>query len=249
MSERPEFNFNRRPASQCPGEIVDKIRKLLRMERGGAPGEIENALRLARQLADKHNIDLASVDASEQSPFSTLTNKAVRCALKSADDDYASFAISKFFNVDTIFKQHWDDANYEMVMDLVICGTIVDVEIAEYVFNFLRSHFKSSWRRRNKQIKKRRAFVEGIYLGLCSKLRMENECLIEIGSPKHALVLSRKDYVRQLFPKLTTSVVESKNGNKSSAARAAGIGIGLQTNIRQPLAGNATATPLALTEN
>lgn len=40
MSTQNEFNFDRRKASEAPVEIVDKIKKLLRMERGGTEGEI-----------------------------------------------------------------------------------------------------------------------------------------------------------------------------------------------------------------
>jgi hypothetical protein len=41
---------------------LDKIRKLLRMKRGGTAGEVENALRMAQELAAKHGIDLNTVD-------------------------------------------------------------------------------------------------------------------------------------------------------------------------------------------
>jgi hypothetical protein len=47
-------------------KILKKIRKLLRMSKDkGSPNEAANALRMARKLADKHQLDLKAVDEDD----------------------------------------------------------------------------------------------------------------------------------------------------------------------------------------
>jgi hypothetical protein len=60
--------------SENKDAIVEKIKKLLRMKRGGTPGEIENALAAAAELARKHSIDLGSINPDEESAKERLTH-------------------------------------------------------------------------------------------------------------------------------------------------------------------------------
>jgi len=240
-----DLNFDaRKHASEAPSEVVDKIKKLLRMKQGGTEGEIDNALRMARQLADRHNIDLTTVNTAQESPLATLGHRAIRIS-KSSDDDYcAGQIVQAFFHVDIVRSRKFDE-NWQEIWEMVMIGTAVDIDIAEYVFHFLTSHFKAAWRRRNKRLKKRTLFIHGMMHGIMSKLKDVNELTIKVGSPQETLVLSRKAYIEQLFPKL--KIVDSKGPKLDGAAAAAGFGAGRQTNIRQPLAGAPVAPkPLQL---
>ena len=214
------------------------------MERGGTAGEIDNALRMARQIADKHNIDLESINTSEESALTTLSHKKIRIAKSSDDDDCAAMLIQTFFHVDVVFTSGFDIHAFDHVKDLVIIGTEIDIAIAEYVFGFLQAHFKACWRRRNKRIKKRKVFVYAMAEGIAHKLRDGHEVTVRAGSVKEALMISRRAYTEKLFPKLTSS--KMNRPNLSGGAAAAGFGAGRQTNIRQPISGSSPAAPLML---
>src|SRR5579859_3232137 len=81
--------------------IIDKIRKLLRMKRGGTSDEIATALRLAQELAEKHGIDLNAVNPDDESvrekPISY--DDAVCGSRVSWESKYSSLVCDKFFKV------------------------------------------------------------------------------------------------------------------------------------------------------
>ncbi len=61
-------------------KIIDKIKKLLRMKRGGTADEVATALRLARELADKHGIYLDGINPDEQQKSDMSHAQACRMA-------------------------------------------------------------------------------------------------------------------------------------------------------------------------
>ena len=81
--------------------ILEKIRKLLRLKRGGTPDEISTALRLAQELAEKHGIDLNTVNPDEDSqrerPISH--REAIIGARIQWECKYAALVADSFFNV------------------------------------------------------------------------------------------------------------------------------------------------------
>ena len=56
--------------------ILERLKKLLRMKRGGTPDEIATALRLAQQIADEHGINLDSLNPDEEGSSKMGTNLA-----------------------------------------------------------------------------------------------------------------------------------------------------------------------------
>ena len=85
--------------------IIEKIKKLLRMKRGGTPDEVATALRLAQELAEKHGIDLNAVnpddDGQREKPISH--NDEVLGARASWESKYAGLVVSQFFKV-SVFR-------------------------------------------------------------------------------------------------------------------------------------------------
>src|SRR6266571_1607867 len=85
-------------------KIIDKIRKLLRMQRGGTPGEVETALGLAAELARKHGIALDAVDpdatpAQHITHLNTKTSARIQWECK-----YAALICNQFFNVHVLLR-------------------------------------------------------------------------------------------------------------------------------------------------
>lgn len=210
-------------------EALDKIKKLLRLKNGGTQAEVETAMRMARDLADRHGIDLDAVDLTEEDLLTRLTHKAVPVTSKGSLDEFlAERIIKRFFRVSCVWEDYYDREKWSIAQRLNIIGTAVEVEIAEYVFEFLVGHFKRSWRRRPKRLRDRSGFIRGIFMGLCVKL-IEGESTAPSKSTQ--LVLSRKAYIEKHWGE-TKTIERQKAKSSNGAAYRAGFHVGLDTNIR-----------------
>jgi hypothetical protein len=205
---------------------LEKIKKLLRMKRGGTPAEIETALALAQQIAAKHGIDLNAVDPNDESARQPIMHMdALSAARIQFECQYAGLVCEQFFNVSVFAWTRWNGRR------LVFVGTKSDLDIAIYVYNFLVGHFRRDWRTRRGRCRNRRAFMWGMYCGLCSKLRESQpeptaeEALIVTG---HAVRL--RDYIAENFGEMTSHDVEPDTD--AHAAKLHGWRAGKETNIR-----------------
>lgn len=212
--------------------IVEKIKKLLRMKRGGTPDEIATALAMAAELARKHGIDLSSVDpdAPEAKPISHIDAKT---AARLQDEcRYAALVCQHFFNVTALITdapsksfRRWRD------FKIIFIGTDTDQQIALYVFEFLCGHFRRAWiRRPNKRLRDRSAFLNGMFQGLCSKLdsqraqQVSGEGLMRLDQQ----VVRRSQYMAENFGETKSTSIKSSD---SQAALYAGWVEGKKTEI------------------
>ncbi len=154
--------------------IIEKIKKLLRMKRGGTAGEIENALAMAAELARKHGIDLASVNEDESTQNIRHAEEALTSRLP-REAKYAAAILVNFFNVNVVVKQQRHPRRpWDRQYVAVFVGTDWDREVARYVFVFLQKHFRNAWsQRENRRLKNRNAFLDGMFIGLAAKLETE----------------------------------------------------------------------------
>ena len=201
--------------------ILDKIKKLLRLSRSANQHEAELALSRAMQLAAKHRIDLSKVDASEENAVTHKYSKSWKRV--PLEGQLAATIVNRFFRVKTIYHQSWREEK------IAIIGTRSDVEIARYVFDFLVGHFRRSWNKRiNRRLRRRDAFMQGMYHGLFFKL-LESEEPSE--SEDAAIVSSFGTYIEEFFGKLTTKESKQKRRPGTDASRFAGYQAGQATDI------------------
>lgn len=215
--------------------IIEKIKKLLRMKRGGSQGEIENALAMAAELARKHGIDLASIDPDAEEQKISHVSEILTSRLP-AEAKFAAAILVNFFNVQVVIGQrNHPNKPWERQYLLHLVGTAWDAEVAKYVFAFLQTHFRRAWSHRpNRRIKNRYAFLNGMFIGLAYKLETEraaqsNEAGLVLIGKAAAL---RKAYVNEHWPNCEDSPLD-KDDSGAAAARHAGIKAGEQTNIRK----------------
>jgi hypothetical protein len=210
--------------------IIEKIKKLLRMKRGGTPDEIATALRLAQELAAKHGINIGDVNPDEEDPakekpishIDALISARIQCECK-----YAALTLEQFFKVTCLTrKTRWNEYR------LTFIGTDWDTQIALYVYHFLVGHFRREWKTKRGRCRNRQAFMYGMYLGLCSKLR-ERQPVIEqkpgIIHTDRALI-RRSDYMQKTFG--DTSKKNCVPDDDASQARYRGYLAGRDTEIR-----------------
>lgn len=220
-------------------EVIEKIRKLLRMKRGGTPAEVETALALAAELARKHGVNLGSVDPDVEPESEVITHQ--EDVLKSRlplEARLAGAILVHFFNVGIVFGNGWGLMGWRKTVRFV--GTRCDIDIARYLFGFLQGHFRRSWnRRQNRRIRNREAFLKGMFLGLAAKLEKErnqamagNEAgLVLIGKA----VEKRKQYIHEHWKTEDRDLEVDKSD--AAASRYAGIVEGQRTELRRGMDG------------
>jgi hypothetical protein len=218
-------------------EVIDKIKKLLRMKRGGTPGEIEAALNIARELAAKYGVDLDAVnpdDEQEQRTRPLGHEEAIMAARIQWECKYAALIAQKFFNVSMLLRQvpldRWPGYRYA----ITLIGTEWDRQIALYVFKFLCGHFRREWTTRRGRCRNRQAFMYGMFVGLSQKLEEQRRADAPENEPglvrlEHA-VARRKDYMAKHFG--PTETASAAPDTDADAAKIAGWRAGRDTEIR-----------------
>jgi hypothetical protein len=234
-------------------QAIDKIKKLLRMKRGGTAAEVETALAMAQKLAANHGIDINSVDPEEKLKSEMGHEDGWLGSRAPYDVQYAVRLVERFFNVDVIYRQGYrhihkkeDGTTYAYKEDrcvrLAFVGRKFEIEIAIYIFRFLCGHFKRTWNTKRGRCRDRKSFVHGMFLGISNKLEAERP---PIPANSQALVLSREAYKAQAFGELTST--KYKSPELSSAALRAGWIEGQRTSIRPAVeAGEPNPKQLAL---
>ncbi|NOS72032.1 MAG: DUF2786 domain-containing protein [Verrucomicrobia bacterium] len=214
-------------------EAIEKIKKLLRMKRGGTPDEVATALRLAQELAEKHDIELGSLNPDEQAERPIHHADAVHGARVQWECTYAGMICDRFFNV-TVFQTVTDDrAKYCMRF----VGTDWDTQIAIYVYHFLIGHFRREWKTRRGRCRNRQAFMWGMYLGLSRKLRTRQPLPVQTPG---IIAVDRQLARRKLYIQERWKLEQETASPDSDAQKATwkGYVAGQETEINSGVKGN-----------
>lgn len=222
--------------------IIEKIKKLLRMKRGGTSDEIATALRLAQELADKHGIDLNQVNPDDETILKPITHAdEVLGKRVSWESKYAVLICKQFFKVSAF--QTVNDVRSKYVYRFV--GEEWDIQIATFVYRFLCGHFRREWKTRRGRCRNRLSFLYGMYLGICSKLQDRQP----VAPAQAGLIrlekslVRRNEYIKERWGDLNSKSVKPEN--ESSAALDRGWRAGRETEIRQGVT-NAAVKQLTL---
>jgi len=231
-------------------EIIEKIKKLLRLSRSSNPHEAQLALQRALELARQHDVAVEALNPDAQAREKTVTHKDTDFSQRmSLEKRYAVKIVGAFFHVSPVFNEKIVRPvdGYPYVGKFVtFVGTAADVEIAVYVFNFLAYHFAYCWRKHRGRLRNRHAFIDGMYLGLFQKLHEALPQPSEREAKGNELALQEhENYIASTIGK-TEPTEPIRPDRVTVAAMNAGYLQGLQTNILTPLKDGKPA-PLALT--
>jgi hypothetical protein len=216
---------------------LEKIRKLLRMKRGGTAAEVETALALAQQLAAKHGIDMASVNPDEDEQQRPIGHDDhILGARVQWECKYAMLIAQEFFNVSAFTVQTLHPFRRRIIQQITFVGTDWDRQIAGYVWDFLVGQMRREWKLRRGRCRHRQAFMYGMYIGICIKLR---EARLEPEGNGLMLVnreLQRREkYTAENFGRLSGSEIVP-SGDAEEAKRR-GYYAGRETEIRKGVTG------------
>ncbi len=216
------------------GEIIERIKKLLRLARSSNPHEAQLAMQRALALAEEHRVAIEGLNPDECAKEKKVTHQETEISARLSYDKRYAWAICRnFFNVDTVqiacirMVDGWPRAGVKMA----IVGTAADIEIARYVSGFLVQHFAFCWRTFRGRFRNRQAFVHGMFCGIYDKLE-EKRPKKPIGTE---LVVRERDTYIALHVGKTKQKPLGTPDHDAHGAEMAGYLHGQKTEIRTAL--------------
>ncbi|GAX61791.1 hypothetical protein SCALIN_C27_0190 [Candidatus Scalindua japonica] len=171
-------------------KILDKVHKLLALAQSPNEHEAQNAMTKAHEFLLKHNISLLDVQTEWNYIFKQIGEVGRRNPIKSI----ISSIISKFFFVEAIWTFGYDQHKDRSGRVLEIYGTPENVEMAEYVYNYLQNISEFLWTEHKRREKiggnrHRRTFIYGLLDGFYNKLdgqviKNQSKELVWTGDPR-----------------------------------------------------------------
>ncbi len=186
-------------------KILDKIHKLLALAQSPNEHEAQNAMAKAHEFLLKHNLSLLDVQSEWNYIYKQIGEVGRRNPIKSI----ISAIISKFFFVEAIWTFGYDQHENRSGQVLEIYGTPENVEMAEYVYDYLQNIPEILWAEHKRQEKingnkHRRSFIYGLLDGFYNKLDSqftENQSkeLVWTGDPR------LQEFYRRRNPRIARS--------------------------------------------
>ncbi len=186
-------------------KTLDKVHKLLALAQSPNEHEAQNAMAKAHEFLLKHNLSLLDV----QTEGNYICKQIGEVGRRNPAKSIISAIISKFFFVEAIWTFGYNQHEDRSGQVLEIYGTPENVEMAEYVYDYLQNIPELLWaeyKRREKISgnRHRRTFIYGLLDGFYNKLDSrftENQSkeLVWTGDPR------LKQFYRRRNPRIARS--------------------------------------------
>jgi hypothetical protein len=185
--------------------LLLRIRKLLALATSKNRFEAEAAMKKAHALIRKYNVDLQRNDDTRSFVSIFLGSPALR---HFREVYHMAGLLQEYYFVQGIWVSAWVLEKERMGRVLEISGTCANVQMAEYVHDFVHRFIEAEWRRYNRSGALNRYrktdFAVGVVEGFREKLaadqagssRVESRALVPLTDP----LLTR--YVRQRYPRI-----------------------------------------------
>jgi len=172
------------------GTILDRIAKLLALAESANQHEAQAAMSAAQRLMLRYNIDEVGKGTERAYTYRHLGQPTGRA---SESERVLASLLGEFFFVQVIRVPVWRPLEAKRGSVIEVCGTLENVELAEYVFAFLTQTAERLWREHRREHglrgnSGRRNFVAGVMNGFRSKLllerlRTQDQALVWVGDP------------------------------------------------------------------
>lgn len=150
--------------------VLRKVQKLMALSSSSNENEAEQAMIKSRQLLLKHNIDSTYIKDDKNNIDEKIYLKRILKQKRKNSKMYSIGKILQTFFVNIVYNSIGDSVFLEIV------GNSVNVEIADYVANFLDNELERQWIQLKKQHKElkgmvaKNSFFSGIAKGYCLKI-------------------------------------------------------------------------------
>ena len=217
-----------RESSAPEDRILVRVRKLLALAGSPDRHEAEAAMAKAHALIAKHNLDLRQ--GKQQKEY--LSHIIGEAALRHFAEDYAlANLLQDFYFVRGIWVSCYVPRKGRMGRALEISGTLPNVKIAGYVFDFVRRFIGAKWAEYNQTRSLNRYRLTDFALGIVEGFRskMESNGTNGEGDGKVWALVKKEDpllkeYLAYRYPHLTN--VQTGRGRQDPGIRRDGKRIG-----------------------
>jgi hypothetical protein len=216
-------------------DVIERIKKLLRLAQSANEHESRLALERAFEIAARHQVDVAGLELDEETE--RVIHEWFRVGFRITLLQRRVLGIVQaFFNVSLCRSAE----------RIVFVGTGTDIAIAWYVYEFLVGEGKrhlSIFIDTQRAIglrstkRKREAFIQGFVYGVSTQLQKRRDQIL-VEDSKFAIVLAgqeqaREEHLTEVVPRRQAEVRKLKSVNVDALMQ--GFLQGKQTEIRQPL--------------
>lgn len=225
--------------------VLDKITKMLRLAacKGATEGEVAAALAKAREVARRHDIDIASIDLDADDKKKKSGPEIGKTTVQASNRFYHAYYDWIFVVLRQVFDVHSVVQKAGRRLYAVhFVGTELDVGIACALFPYLEKLFPRILGEHVKSGSLDRSFANqngcyrGIAIGIIEANKREEEKMSDDDKSKWALVVRDKhDAIEDAKKNFFEDMQEAKKSRKSHSARATQLGYssGKRVNLRQ----------------
>ncbi len=214
--------------------VLERIAKLLALAESPNLHEAEAAMTAARRLMLKYNVERATAKEAGRYAFRHFGDPTGR---RSAAERVLAIILNEYFFVEVIWVPVWRPLEGKRGNVLEVCGSLENLEIAAYVFDFLTQTSERLWRdhKKSEGISRdadKQSYLYGVMNGFRDKLEAEakkskKEGLVWVGdSDLSQYYRARHPYTR------TTHVRASGNAGAYQAGHRAGQNIILHKGVK-----------------
>lgn len=239
---------------QIDPEIISKLTKILRLagDKAAHPGEVENAMAKARAIAVQHNIELSSIDLTDDTKVADAMQVSKDSTLRTSTNferrqhPWIYRVVREVFGVHIILNYR-QRGSRRIVNCIHLIGDPVDVAIAKEIFPFLEKSFVGIFNRAVREGTLVRCAADmngcyrGVYRGILETNRREEAKTVQtsssyVGPAKYALVLRKKEELieaaeKKFFP--DAEPIKQRQKQVNHFAEAYGTLEGRKINLRQ----------------
>jgi hypothetical protein len=217
--------------------LLRRAEKLLALAESANEHEAALAMQRVRELYARHNLEHIRRQAEREYVSCVISFKRKRAEL--ADSLIGGILMEHFF-VTAVFVRTYDAETLAEYKGLDVMGRRENVELAEYVYHFLRHRAESLWQRHRKTTgaaaRARADFMRGLFQGFSEKLRAP------VLSPEETALVRAKDpgleaFKRDHYPHLRAS--SHGGGGHDAHAFHSGHAQGRSLTIHKGVHGNA----------
>ncbi len=221
--------------SDADSRVLERIAKLLALAESPNLNEAQAAMTAARRLMLKYNVERASAPGAGHYTFRHF---GVPTGRRSQAERVLAIILGEYFFVEVIWVPVWRAREGKRGNVLEVCGSLENLEIAGYVYDFLTQTAERLWRDHKKREgitrdSERQSYLYGVMSGFRDKLEKETklakkEGLVWVGDAD----LSRYYRARHPYTR-TTHVSSSADAGAYQAGHAAGQKIVLARGMKQ----------------
>jgi len=227
------------------GRILERVAKLLALAESPNAHEAQAAMSAAQRLILKYNIEALLASDAHHYHFRHLGKPSGRVE---ESQRILSTILAEHFFVEAIWVPVYRPVEKKRGSVLEICGTLHNLELAEYVHAFLTRTAEQLWREHKKlhgirRNAHRRAFVSGVMMGFSKKLESERGKNQEVGlvwqgdAELHGFFRRRHPHIRWARP------AARHDRDSYHAGREAGGKIVLRRGVSQGASGGPKLLP------